>query len=532
MKFPLPRVLHVVDGAILVEYGDAAEADANAAAVVLAGALRESGLEGFHDAIPGARTLFCEFDPALLSHEALARRIVELPLEDSGSAPAREHRVAVRYGGPAALDLPEVARLCGLPPEEIAGRHAAASYRVAFLGFAPGFAYMTGLPPELRVPRRPSPRTRVPAGALAIAGPYTGIYPAAGPGGWNLIGSAAVRLFDPADTAAGLQPGDRVVFERRSDEEFDRELAAAVSGRRLPGSSSDEVFRVETPGLWSSVCGGPRHGSGRFGLPPGGAMDVGALHAGNALAGNAKAAGGLEIAFSGPTLESLEDFEAVLSGAPCEASIGGRPVRRGEPFQGSRGERLSIGAVRPGARSYLCVRGGLLEEEIRGPIRPLAAGERIRRGSRAGSAVPHSSIAFLSDWGAPPPRPVVRIVLGPQDEQFAPQGVTTFLESEYRVSSASDRRGIRLEGPSIAFAGSGPDVPPEGTALGAIQVPGDGQPIVLGPDRPVTGGYAKIGAVIAADLGLLAQARPGAAVRFQAVTLDQALRARDRMARP
>jgi allophanate hydrolase subunit 2 len=129
---------------------------------------------------------------------------------------------------------------------------------------------------------------------------------------------------------------------------------------------------------------------------------------------------------------------------------------------------------------------------------------------------------------------MVRIVLGPQEDRFGEKGIATLLQSEYRVSASSDRRGVRLEGPPLEHLGgpAGAEIPPEGTALGAIQVPADGRPIVLGPDRPITGGYAKIGTVISADFSLVAQAKPLSILRFQAVSLDEALEARRRMSLP
>jgi allophanate hydrolase subunit 2 len=119
---------------------------------------------------------------------------------------------------------------------------------------------------------------------------------------------------------------------------------------------------------------------------------------------------------------------------------------------------------------------------------------------------------------------VIRVLPGPQKERFEKEGLATFLGTPFRVSPSSDRRGVRLEGSPIACR-QGPDIPPEGTALGGIQVPGDGQPIILGPDRPVTGGYAKIATVIGADFPLVAQALAGTAVRFREVTLAEALAA-------
>jgi len=120
---------------------------------------------------------------------------------------------------------------------------------------------------------------------------------------------------------------------------------------------------------------------------------------------------------------------------------------------------------------------------------------------------------------------ILRVVVGPQQDRFSSEGARTFFSSEYRVASQSDRRGIRLEGPPIELEGPA-DISPEGTAPGAIQVPANGLPIILGPDRPVTGGYAKIATVIGADLPMLAQARPGTTLRFQEVSIADSLAAR------
>lgn len=520
------------DGAVLVEFPDAAEDEANAAAVSIGRVLRGRNLDGFHDAVPGARTLFCEFEPFRLAHEALAREIAAAAPDGERGQTEREHRIAVAYGGAAGLDLGEVARGAGMSPEAYSARHAASEYRVAFLGFAPGFAYLAGVPPELRAPRRRTPRTRVPARALAVAGPYAGIYPDASPGGWNLIGAAAVRLYDPAARPpVALLPGDRVRFQPCSQteiESFARTEAEERASRARRADRGRPLLRVEKPGLWSTVCGAPRYGSGAWGIPPGGAMDLEALGAGNAVLGNRPGAAAIEISFSGPALEVLEDLSAVLTGAPCDAALDARPLVRGRPFRAVRGQALVIGAARSGARAYLCVGGALADGSI-GPARRLAAGDILCRDGQ--DRLAEGEAPRLGDW-RDQPDPVVRIVLGPQEERFLPEGVSTILQSRYRVSAASDRRGIRLEGPAIPAGAPGFEISPEGTALGAIQVPPDGLPIVLGPDRPVTGGYAKIGTVVTADFGRLAQMRPGSEVRFEAVDLAVARRAREGMNLP
>ncbi|MDQ2969511.1 MAG: biotin-dependent carboxyltransferase family protein, partial [Acidobacteriota bacterium] len=265
-------------------------------------------------------------------------------------------------------------------------------------------------------------------------------------------------------------------------------------------------------------------------VPPSGAMDAESLAAGNALAGNSPGAEALEFAVAGPELEALADAIAVLSGAPCNAALDGHTVADGAPFRIVRGSKLVLGPVRSGVYAYLCVAGGLASAgRLALPTR-LAAGDQILRAPDEGGPAATPAAAPLLGRGFPPSDDrVVRIMLGPQE--FAEEGVAALLGVAYRVSSTSDRRGIRLEGPRLASR-DGAEIPPEGTALGAIQVPGDGQPIVLGPDRPVTGGYAKIATVVGADFPLVAQARPGTTVRFRAVSLAEALEPSGRMTGP
>jgi KipI family sensor histidine kinase inhibitor len=141
------------------------------------------------------------------------RAALAAPLAAASLASGTLHEIAVEYGGAAGPDLPALAALAGMDPNSYISSHAAVEYRVAFLGFQPGFPYLRGLPDDLHAPRRPSPRVRVAAGSVAIGGAYCGIYPASGPGGWQIIGHTAAALFDPAREApALLKPGDRLRF--------------------------------------------------------------------------------------------------------------------------------------------------------------------------------------------------------------------------------------------------------------------------------------------------------------------------------
>jgi KipI family sensor histidine kinase inhibitor len=174
-------------------------------------ALRALDPPGVVELVPAYRTVLIVAEPdraGVLDELAAALPELELPLAEAVAGETVE--VPVRYDGE---DLPEVARLTGLEADEVVRRHTAPEYTVAFLGFSPGFPYLVGLDPALQVPRRDTPRTAIPAGSVGLAGDQTGIYPAASPGGWQLIGRTDVALFDPArDPPALLAPGTRLRF--------------------------------------------------------------------------------------------------------------------------------------------------------------------------------------------------------------------------------------------------------------------------------------------------------------------------------
>ncbi len=198
------RVLPVGEDALLVEVSTGDEARALHAELLRR---RAEGSLPAGEIVPAARTVLLDGvpEPGRLAAELAALRLPPVP-----ARAAETVEIPVRYDGP---DLADVAAHWGVPVREVARVHAAAEFRVAFCGFAPGFGYLTGLPSRYDVPRRPTPRTAVPAGSVALAGPYTGVYPRSSPGGWRLIGTTGLTLWDPARVpAALLSPGTRVRF--------------------------------------------------------------------------------------------------------------------------------------------------------------------------------------------------------------------------------------------------------------------------------------------------------------------------------
>lgn len=194
-------------------FGDSAllaEVDDNAAAQQLQRALLKEQIAGVRELVPGYASLLIEFDPLTLDADRFVHRLPKFLQQPASLVETCEHEIGVLYDGE---DLDEVARFTGLELNEVVRRHCAPTYTVAFLGFAPGFPYLTGLDPKLRVPRLKSPRTRVSAGSVAIASEFTGIYPQATPGGWRILGHTDIVLFDAArDQPSLLMPGDRLRF--------------------------------------------------------------------------------------------------------------------------------------------------------------------------------------------------------------------------------------------------------------------------------------------------------------------------------
>ncbi|WP_067458727.1 5-oxoprolinase subunit PxpB [Actinomadura macra] len=200
------RIRRAGDAALLVETGDLSTAHR------LNAALRHAALPGIVDVVPGERTVLVVAAPSA-DLDRLAARLPGLPLPEDAGGDADPVEVPVVYDGE---DLDEVARLTGLSRDEVVQRHCGATYTVAYLGFSPGFGYLTGLDPALHVPRRESPRTAVPAGSVAIAGPYAAVYPSRSPGGWRLLGRSGLALWDVTrDPPSLLRPGTRVCFVRR-----------------------------------------------------------------------------------------------------------------------------------------------------------------------------------------------------------------------------------------------------------------------------------------------------------------------------
>ena len=287
-----------------------------------------------------------------------------------------------------------------------------------------------------------------------------------------------------------------------------------------------EVLRA---GLCDLVMDLGRPGWGALGVPAGGAADPAALAVANHLVGNEATAAGLEVTLSGPRLQFPLGGVIALTGARFAASrTSGASVAWNETLVLAAGEVLTLDRVEAGCRCWLALRGGLAVPQVMGSrstYLPSGFGGLEGRALRAGDVLPSGAPAGdVRLLRAFPPtvenEAGLRVVAGPQAKQFEDAGLTAFFGGAYRVDAASDRRGLRLNGPAARHRRA--ELPSQGVLPGAIQVPPDARPIILGWDGPVTGGYPVIAGVISADLPRLAQLKPGDAVRFVTIEVEAA----------
>jgi len=268
---------------------------------------------------------------------------------------------------------------------------------------------------------------------------------------------------------------------------------------------------VLDPGPYSLLVDRGRPSARSLGVPVGGAADRAALALGNALVGNPPDAVALELTLAGPTLRAEHPTACVIFGAPFTGS-----VPAGTTFQLQPGDVLKIGGTPEGVRGYLCVTGGFSTPTVlgsRSALEPVRSGDVLD--CPPSTATPGRSLPFTT---APPHHPTsLRTLDGPQADWF-PDG--RFFEQTYTVSPASNRMGLRFAGEPLTRKPG--ELVSEPVAPGAVQITNDGLPVVLGVDGQTIGGYPKVAHVIRADLDRLAQLRPGMAVRFQRVSLDEA----------
>lgn len=464
-------------------------------------------LPGVTDLIPGYTSLYIEYDATTLSEAKVHQWIAGNACERSVETPQRQVDIPVTYTG---ADLVAVAERCQITVAEVIARHSQSDYHVYALGFTPGYPFMGDLDAALRLPRRTTPRARVPAHSVAIAGSQTGIYPAASPGGWHLLGHTSAVLFDPQRQPPFLlEAGDTVRFVPGEGAlPPDPEVLTL-----LPTSPTHPLLEVTAPGLLDLVVDKGRFLAGRFGLARSGPVDTQSARLANRLLGNPPDAPVLELNVTGPTLQALDAGVVAFVGWGVVPCLNGKKQPPFCSFALQPGDTLGFIPIDRGYRGYLALSGGIesatfwgsASVDLRGKIgRALQAGDVLGAvkppypNPRAGfSFTPYRRFGSVT---------TLSIIPGPQATQEA---LAALGDSTFTVTSA-DRMGIRLTGTQIP----GGDVISEATPLGAVQITSAGDPIILLNDRGTLGGYSKPALLHPKALSSAAQLKPGNRVRF------------------
>ena len=526
------------DGAVIVSFRAKTEIAALEKATGIASSLASASLPGVTDIVAAYATITVHYDPALVPGAAgsPADRMMALIEEAAASAEKRKNKggreveIPVCYGGEHGPDLAEVAKHAKLKEAEVIRLHSTTAYRVAALGFSPGFPYLLGLPKKLHMPRRATPRTEVPGGSVGIGSTQTGVYPLATPGGWSLIGRTPLRLFRPEEEFAPtlLAAGDTVRFKPITEKQWKEALVAPKASVATKVPKAAAVLEVIKPGVLTTVQDLGRTGWQHLGIPASGAMDRRAARIANIMLGNAEHEPVLEAALVGPELKFLRDTWIAVTGATVEGVAGWRP------FKVKEGQTVSLARLEKGARVYLAVAGGFEVARVLG-----CAGTLLRAGIgglggralQAGDLLatrPIPPLDMAGGWSAGmefrtagAEEITVRFMRGLQWGWFSAAAQNAFATKSFLVTPRSDRMGLRMEGPALKLKDAH-ELVSEGVGFGTVQVPPDGQPIILMADRQTLGGYPKIGHVIAVDLPLLVQARAGTKVNFAEISVAEA----------
>ena len=474
-------------------------------------ALTARPLPGVVDLVPAARTVLVRYE-STVDFGVMVSRLSEVTPVPAAAVSGDPVTIPVRYDGE---DLTDVAKATGMSEDEVVTVHTGPVYTVAFTGFAPGFGYLTGLDERLRLPRRDTPRTRVPAGAVAVAGEFTGVYPRPSPGGWHLLGSTTTPLWDPSrEPPALLRPGTKVHFEPVL-------TLPAVASHPSDASVVSGGIEVVHCGPMGTVQDAGRPGYAALGVGRSGFADLRSAALANRLVGNDPVAACLELSF-GATLRFREATRVAVTGAICALARDGRGEAMNAPFDVLPGQTLVMGPASTGLRAYVAVRGGISVPVTLGSRStdvlsglgpdPLAPGMTLPVGDAYAGPPPTVEVAPVS---APSTEDlVVHVLPGPRDDWFTEEAVAALFIGRFEVTAESNRVGVRLSGPVLRRSREG-ELPTEGMVAGAIQVPPSGEPIVFLADHPVTGGYPVIAVVRTADLPMIAQARPGQIVTFK-----------------
>ena len=521
------RFLSVNTDSFLIELASLEET------IALYSQLNHAQLQGIVDLVPAAKTILVFFNDIETRFEVLVSTIQNMDIGQSLARDSQQVIIPIQYDGE---DLTQVADLQGLSVADVILKHRQSHWDVAFIGFAPGFAYLSSPDqPFSDIPRLTVPRKKIPSGSLGLAGKYSGIYPKDSPGGWQLIGTTQEKMWDlQRQNPALLLPGMTVHFEDVTRHPVSVHVPAQIHSfddSPICADQNEAVFKITAPSLQMLIQDEGRLSQTNIGVGTAGAMDRSAMHAANRLVGNPPDAAVIEILNGG--LKATMQSSAVIAVSGAESKIQVKYAEgQSADFSSHQAIALDIGDrfyIQPpsqGLRNYLSIRGGIAVDPVLnscsidslavlGPA-PLKMGDVIYQGNLTASNIllnetPQANLPKQGETVQ------LDIVMGPRTDWFDLSSVDTLCQQEWLVTTDSNRVGLRLKGEVALTRSITHELESEGTCIGALQIPPNGQPVLFMNDHPLTGGYPVIASVAKHHWGLVAQIPAGCSIKFNKI---------------
>lgn len=531
-----PQIYPLSETAITIEWGHRMDETVHRQVLQLDNVLREKPFPGFVETVPAYASLTVFYQPELLASAPshlfvwVKDQVEKLLHHETGELPVEKNVVSIPvcYDDEFGYDLDDVAAARGISRETLIALHQQRDYKVYMMGFLPGFAYLGALDDALATPRKATPRARVEAGSVGIAGHQTGIYPLPSPGGWQIIGRTPRRMFDPAKTNPFLlKTGDTARFYAISKETFyqiqheEKEAPQPVSKH---GTADAVVIKA---GIYSTIQDTGRFGLRAYGVPAGGAMDTVAHQVANALVGNAAHAATIECTMGGLLVQFNKATTIALTGGGA-AFINDTKIGLYQPHTVYKNDLLEIRFDRQGLRTYLAVHGGLVSEHVMGsksmsPIvgigMPLKKDAGLWFGADFSLKTP-KRVGNFPVFHVDSPK-IIRVCQGPEYDRMSAASRRQFYSQPYTLSNRCDRMGYHLQAEPLSLDDTG-EMLSTAVTKGTLQRTPNGQLILLMSDCQTTGGYPRVGQVAAVDLPLAAQLIPGESISFKSISFVEA----------
>lgn len=559
------KIIQLSESALLVSFGNEINLELHIEVMNAKALLESKPFTGFIETVPAYNSLAVYYNPLQieLSGKSIAETVQKLiqhtlnnqtieQLTNRTIKPTNNQiTIPVCYEEEFGIDLKEVSETLQLSVDEIIQRHKNTTYKVFMTGFTPGFPYMGIVDERIITKRKPSPRVKVEAGAVAIAGNQTGIYPLNTPGGWNIIGRTPLKLFNATkENPFKLKAGDEVKFQMITKDEFvqyasseaiiDREINDSIRPTKTP-EVKKQIIQIEQCGFLTTIQDAGRTNYLQNGVSKGGAMDTYSMQLANLLAGNDLSAPVLELTQSPHQFKFLKDTLVAFAGGGLQPQINGTELAILQTHFIKAGTILELKLQIPGFRLYMAVAGGFASNAF---LNSYATDLLVHEGGFEGRALKKgdtlSSQNNLTEFqnilysvlqnGADIKfnldkayfqKNSIRVIKGVEWDYLTQEAKEKIANTSFSISPQSSRMGYRLTG-EVITANRPCDIISSPVTQGTVQLTSSGELIVLMADAQTVGGYPRVLQVIAADLPILAQKKPGELIQFEMVSLQQA----------